>query len=198
MSLRSLGVAALLLFLPPVPGLPSVGPAELAGQEGGVSGGDDRPVAPGIFFGGSLGFGVARIRQPGLERDLRPGAVWDLHFGWNPSPSLSVGGVFFTWATSVLLEPVHLHTLGVRLEHRPGGMDGPFVGGTSGVGMTEGEAGNRIGGAQTVHVGYRLGLGRWSALAVRAGVHGHLFGDGHTVFPVALLELRFRGATGGS
>jgi hypothetical protein len=150
-------------------------------------------LAPGVFFGGSLGGAVARIEQPALSERWRPGALWELHFGWQLSEPWAVGGQFTTWGTELTLEPVHLHTIGPRLEFAPLGLVGPFIGGVTGLALTEGDAGNRAGLGQSVHGGWRIRLARWATIAGLAGAHGHVYGDGWAALPFAVAELRIHG-----
>lgn len=60
---------------------------------------DDPGSVPdrGIYFGGSLSGGLAWIDYPDEEQHGKPGAVFDLHFGWRLSPQLMIGGHYGTW-----------------------------------------------------------------------------------------------------
>jgi hypothetical protein len=150
-------------------------------------------LVPGVFFGGSAGGGLARIDQPGLSERWRPGAIWELGFGWQLTDALSIGGQFSTWGTELTLEPVHLHTIGARIDYAPFDETGPFVGGISGLALTEGEAGNRAGFGQSLHLGWRSRLAQWLTGAALAGTHGHVYEDGWAALPFAMLELRVHG-----
>lgn len=156
----------------------------------------EEPEDHGIFFGGVSGLGGAWIRHPELSGELRPGAYVALQMGWSLSQRLALGGEFTTWGTSILGTPVHLHTIGPRVEmavhdHH----SGPFVGLTVGLALTEGELEARAGGGAALVGGYRWPLGRWTTIAIEAGSHGHLYDNGSAVFPIVALQLRFHGSS---
>jgi hypothetical protein len=154
---------------------------------------DQQTLAPGVYFGGSLGGAVARIDQPALSDRWRPGALWELHFGWQLSERWAVGGQFTTWGTELTLEPVHLHTIGPRVELAPWRIAGPFIGGVTGLALTEGDAGNRAGVGQSIYTGWRIRLAQWVTVAGLVGAHGHVYGDGWAALPFAVAELRIHG-----
>ena len=154
------------------------------------------PPAPGIFFGAGAGFGLAKIDHPQLGGELRSGAVVDLHFGWQLSSQWSVGGEFPTWGTSPLGTPVHLHTMGPRVEFSPFERGGVFVGATLGFALTEGAVKARGGVGVVPRVGYAWMISPWTGIAVEAGAHVHGYGDGSALTPFVGLRLRFHGAVG--
>lgn len=158
---------------------------------------DSRPgaVTPGVFFGGTGGFGMARISHPELERGLRPGGYVVLDFGWALTERWSVGGEFSAWGTSPLGTPVHLHTIGARADFAPWGPAGAFGRLTAGYSLTEGDLAERAGLGGALAGGYRWFATRWISLAPEAGVHAHLYENGNAVFPFLALSVRFHGLT---
>lgn len=163
----------------------SVGAAEALAQE------QDRP---GIFFGGTLGGGGAWVDHPDVDDELDLGGYWSLHGGWQVSPRIALGGEFTSWGTDIRGVPVHLHTIGPRLEVAIDDIfSGFFVGGTAGLALTEGDLEARAGGGAAIVAGYRWPIGKWTTLAFEAGAHAHIYDDGAAAFPIAALQLRFHG-----
>jgi hypothetical protein len=155
---------------------------------------EETRLAPALFFAGSGGFANAWIDHPDIGARARPGAYVGLLFGWTLSERWAVGGEFTTWGTSPLGTPVHLHTIGPRLEFSPAGMAGLLVRSTVGYSLTEGELRARAGAGAALTLGYRWFPRRGVAIAGEAGAHGHLYGNGTAAFPFAALEVRFYGS----
>lgn len=156
---------------------------------------EEQESRDGIFFGGAAGVGVPWVDHPDVSDAFRFGGYWALQVGWQLSPRLTLGGEFTTWGTSIVGTPVHLHTIGPRLELSTDRLvDGLFVGATAGLALTEGDLDARAGAGAALVGGYRWALGRWTSLAIEVGAHGHVYGDGAAAFPIAVLQLRFHGA----
>ncbi len=153
----------------------------------------DVDLSPGIWFSGTAGVGTPRIEHPELGTKLRPGGYMVLAFGATLSSSWQVGGEFTTWETSPLGTPVHLHTIGPRIEYLPRGPGGVFARGTLGMALTEGKVEARAGGAAAIALGHRWMLASWIGLAVEAGAHGQAYGNGSAVIPFLAVDLRFFG-----
>jgi hypothetical protein len=110
--------------------------------------------------------------------------------GARPWRAVSLGGEFVTWETSPLGIPVHLHTLGGRVDLAPDPRDGVFVSGSAGMALTQGDIINRAGGAAALVGGYRLPFVPWLSGLVEAGAHGHIYADGSALLLLASVGLR--------
>jgi hypothetical protein len=151
-----------------------------------------------IFFEVAAGGGLAWIDHPEASRSGKPGAVPVLAFGWAPNRRWAIGGEFTTWLTNHLATPVHLHTIGPRIELAPNGPLGLFARGTLGYALTEGNLIEvRPGGGAGLSAGWRWQIGRGVALAASAGAHAHLYASGTALFPFVSAELRYYGARPG-
>lgn len=152
-------------------------------------------VTPGVFLGAIGGVGFPRIEHEDLEDPSRPpGAFYTMGFGIAPSERWAVGFEFSTWGTNVLLVPVHLHTLGPRVEWAPYGRTGPMLGVIAGLALTMGEVQSRAGVAGAGLAGWGWSMGRWATVILESGVHGHLYDEDRTVvLPYAGIQLRLHG-----
>lgn len=89
----------------------------------------------------------------------------------------------------------HLHTFGPRVEFTPNGIVGPFIGGTVGLALIEGDLSERAGAAAAAMTGYKWLLMPGVTLSVELEAHGHRYRDGSALFPFTAVHLRFYGST---
>jgi hypothetical protein len=147
-----------------------------------------------IFFGGVAGGAVAWIDHAELSKEARPGNYLALQFGGALSRRFSLGGEFTVWQTSVLGTPVHLHTIGPRVEFAPRPRTGLFVAATAGLALTEGELKARAGVGGALYGGYRWAMLPWMTLGFEAGGHAHAYENGAAAFPLVAIQARFYGS----
>ncbi len=149
---------------------------------------------PGVYFGGTLGFGVARIKHPEVADVARLGTELDLVFGWDISSHWGIGIELSSWQDTPLGVPSHLHTFAPRVDYTldPQG-DGLYFASAIGIAMTDGDVRKRFGFATHLGVGYRWSLIQWITLSLEGGMHAHLYSDGHALLPLVTIQLRFHG-----
>lgn len=152
--------------------------------------------APGMFFGTTVGGGVAWIAHPEITPNARPGVVWDVVFGIHLTRRWSVGAALTSWQDSAIGTPAHLHTFAPRVELTLGPNDGLYLAALAGLGMTDGDVHKRAGFGAGASVGYRIALNDWVSLSAEGGVLAHAYGDGWAAQPVLALHLRFHGFFG--
>lgn len=147
-----------------------------------------------VFFGMNLGAGVARVGQPGLSPELRPGLQYDAAFGLGLTRRWAVGVELSTWQPlNINGDPTHVHLFAWRVEHATSGPDGLIMAASLGMGLGDGSQTKRIGSGGTMELGHRWGVAPGVTVAAEVGVHGVVYTDGSAVAPFAALQLRFWG-----
>ena len=85
--------------------------------------------------------------------------------------------------------PVHLHTIGPRVEFTPSGSDGLYLGLTAGAAVVQ-DLPTRLGGAVAGRAGYRFRPIDALGFSIEAGCHGQLYKDASAAFPFAAVQMR--------
>jgi len=100
-------------------------------------------------------------------------------------------GCFVTGGNGGLLvkQPLHVHTLGPRLDFLPFGANGPFVGVTAGAAMMQ-DLSYRGGFAAAARIGYEYTPFDVMGISLEAGAHGHIYSDSNAALPYVALQLR--------
>lgn len=155
-----------------------------------------------IFFAAAAGSGVALPDDPQFAAGARPGAVWEVFFGWGLTDNWAIGIDFATWQTSWLGLPFHYHNgFHPRVEWTPWGGDGVVLALSSGLSTTDGvkpPASTRQGVGVSPRLGYRFAVDGGLTLTAAVGAHQHLYlGGTSATVPFLVGELRMYGDFGG-
>jgi hypothetical protein len=89
----------------------------------------------------------------------------------------------------VVSQPLHVHTLGPRLDYFPFGTDSLFVGITAGAAIMQ-DLSYRGGFAAAARAGFEWRPYSALGLSLEAGAHGQLYSDSSAALPYAALQLR--------
>jgi hypothetical protein len=86
-------------------------------------------------------------------------------------------------------QPLHVHTLGPRLDFLPFGSNGPFVGVTAGAAMMQ-DLSFRGGFAAAARIGYEYTPFDVMGVLLEVGAHGQVYSDSNAALPYLSLQLR--------
>jgi hypothetical protein len=86
--------------------------------------------------------------------------------------------------------PLHVHTVGPRLDFLPFGSSGPFVGVTAGVALMQ-DLAFRSGFGAAARIGYEYTPFDVMGVLLEAGAHGQVYSDSSATLPYVSLQLRF-------
>jgi hypothetical protein len=89
----------------------------------------------------------------------------------------------------VVQQPLHVHTLGPRLDYLPFGTDSLYVGVTAGAAMMQ-DLSFRGGFAAAARAGFEWRPYPSLGLALEAGAHGQIYSDSSAALPYGALQLR--------
>jgi hypothetical protein len=85
--------------------------------------------------------------------------------------------------------PLHVHTLGPRLDFLPFGSNGPFVGATAGAAIMQ-DLSFRGGFAVAARIGYEYTPFDIMGVLLEVGAHGQVYSDSSATLPYVSLQLR--------
>jgi hypothetical protein len=87
----------------------------------------------------------------------------------------------------VSTQPIHIHTVGPRVDFAPLGPNGPFIGLTAGASIVQ-DVTFRLGGAGAARAGVRWQPVSALALSLEAGAHGQVYSEGSAALPYAAFQ----------
>jgi hypothetical protein len=89
----------------------------------------------------------------------------------------------------VIKEPLHVHTLGPRLDYLPFGPESLYIGVTAGAAMMQ-DLSFRGGVAVAARAGFEWQPYKALGIGVEAGAHGQVYSDSSAALPYAALQLK--------
>jgi len=128
-----------------------------------------------------------KLERIGVTNQFQTGSG-TLHGGFHPLASCmdcSTGGGL---GGTVVKQPMHVHTVGPRLDYLPFGASGLFVGVTVGAAMMQ-DLSFRGGVAAAARAGFDWRPYAALGISVEAGAHGQVYSDSSAALPYAALQL---------